>query len=125
MTSEKHKQGLKELEQYLLDWVYEYGNPFTEINYVFDSYEPLKVTENLTARGLYERAYPYHDEPLYDADGRMIGIQTVANREKSREKKPLMDAIREKLEIDIDRHTSEVRRLEKILEQCKEGTLNG
>ncbi|MCD7724914.1 MAG: hypothetical protein LUI12_05090 [Clostridiales bacterium] len=115
---DKHdEQGLKELEQYLLEWVYEYGTPFTEIRYVFDSCEPLEVIENAQNRALYEQAYPHHDEPLYDANGKFVGIQTVLNREKEREQKPLAEMIKDRLYEQLIQKNHEIAEIMNTLQQ--------
>ena len=42
----------------------------------------MSLRKRTGARRLYEQAFPYHDEPLLDADGNIVGIQTVANEER-------------------------------------------
>lgn len=67
----------EELERYLCRWCYNNGTPFTTITYSVDG--GLSIKEDDVARRLYEQAFPYHDEPLLDADGNIVGVQTVAN----------------------------------------------
>lgn len=78
------KNGIKELKDYLNAWVYKYGTPFTEINFVFDSGDPLQVSENKEAKVVYDQAFPWHDEPALDQHGNVVGIQTVYDPEKER-----------------------------------------